>query len=174
MQGHVPRLQKSRPYLPDFQAVLEDGIHSIRFFLCPLQHVRVILGLLLAQGRVGSVIVKLGAVSFCWREKRRERKTKEQDQVVHKLQRCDGSRTALLGQLFHLILIRWTPLLSRLVHWHALIFSVSPLLSQPKLQGGLGVMKHQWGLTDTREGGNNFSSPAGTRSNLSLLLCSLD
>lgn len=88
------RLQKSRPYLPDFQAVLEDGIHSIGLLLCPLQDVRVILGLLLAQGGVGSVIVKLWAVSFCWRggegeggKKKRGRKVKECDQEEHKLQR---------------------------------------------------------------------------------------
>lgn len=85
----MPGLQKSRPYLPDFQAVLEDGIHSIRLLLGPLQDVRVILGLLLAQGGVGSVIVKLWAISFCWRGKKekRGRKVKEWDQGEQNLQR---------------------------------------------------------------------------------------
>jgi len=84
----VLRPQKSRPYLPDLQAVLEDGIHSIGLLLCPLQDVRVILGLLLAQGGVRSVIVKLWAVSFCWRgKKKRGRKVKDWDQGEHKLQR---------------------------------------------------------------------------------------
>lgn len=107
-------LQESRPYLPDFQAVLEDGIHSIRLLLGPLQDVRVILGLLLAQGGVGSVIVKLWAISFCWRGKKEERgrKVKEWDRGEQKLQR-DMVRVeeAPLTQLINLPLTQWTPLL---------------------------------------------------------------
>jgi len=79
--------QGSSPYLPDFQTILEDRIHSIRFLLRPLQDVRVILGLLLAQGGVWSVIVKLWAVSFCCRKKKKRRKVKSGMEGEYKLQR---------------------------------------------------------------------------------------
>lgn len=107
-------LQERRAYLPDFQAVLEDGVHSIRLFLRPLQDVRVILGLLLAQGGVGSVIVKLWAISFCWRGKKEKRrmKVKEWDQGKQKItKRCGESGRAPPTQHIDLPLTQWTPLL---------------------------------------------------------------
>lgn len=51
-------------HLADTESVVEQGVHSIRLPLGPLQHIGVVLGQLVAAGGVGGVEVKLRAVGF--------------------------------------------------------------------------------------------------------------